>query len=171
MPPVPKTGLTSAAQAISILSILRPHGFRQFRVPEPKPRHVPPGDPPPGINQTPPDVEFVRSIQYGLAQIADGVVAASAAGLDVSRMVEDVGSLLCPQASVPFPWPYQFPVPVPPGEPYPIDVEDVAPLVQAHGAVVFQSYADRIADDELRGHLAGLADRCAAAAVQQQEIA
>jgi|tagenome__1003787_1003787.scaffolds.fasta_scaffold20504059_2 hypothetical protein len=119
----------------------------------------------------PPKVRFAMDIRYGLTQIADAVVTASAAGLDVGTMLDDVEGELCPSPPPPFPWPHRFPVPVPPGEPYPIDVEDVTPLVQAHAAVVFQSYADRIADDTLRNGFAALADRCANAALQQQEVA
>jgi hypothetical protein len=116
----------------------------------------------------PPKAHFALRIQHGLMQIADAAVTASAAGLDVSQMLDDVEGELCPSPPPPFPWPHHFRVPVPPGEPYPIDVEHVAPLVQAQAAIVFQSYADGIADDTLRGRFTALANRCGEAAAQQQ---
>jgi hypothetical protein len=115
-----------------------------------------------------PRLRFATAIQQGAMQIADAAVSAAAAGGDVRRLFDDAGDELCPRPPhPPLPWPRAFPVPVPPGEPYPIDLETVTPVVQAQVAIVFQSYADRIADDTLRGHFAALADRCADAALEQ----
>jgi hypothetical protein len=119
----------------------------------------------------PPKERFAVAIQRGAQSIADAVIAVHLAGGDVGDLVRDVGDDLCPPPPrPPFPWPRSLPVPVPPGEPYPIDVEMVTPVVQAHVAVVLQSCADRIADERLAAHLGALADRCGDAALDVVQI-
>jgi hypothetical protein len=109
--------------------------------------------------------EFARAVSRGAAAIADATIAAHLAGRDAREITAEVGDELCPRPPA-IRWPKRWPPPVPPGEPYPIDRRIARQVIQAQAALVFQSYADGIGDEDLGAALAGLADRLATAALE-----
>jgi hypothetical protein len=118
------------------------------------------------LQPLPPKALLALAVARSAAVIADVAIAVQHSGVDAMSMISDAGDDLCPNPPSPPRWPRRFPHPWPPGEPYPIDPEIARQVVQAQAAMVFQSYADRIADEELSAAFGGLADRLINAALQ-----
>jgi hypothetical protein len=113
----------------------------------------------------PPGVELRLAVQRTATAIADAAIAARVAGHDGDGILQDAGDDFCKTPHGKIPWPRRWPHPWP-DEPYPIDPELAAPAVQAHAALVFQSYASGIADQDLAKAFAGIADRLIGAALE-----
>jgi hypothetical protein len=99
--------------------------------------------------------------------VANAAIAARWAGRDSRELLQSVADDWCPTPPSPvIPWPKDWPFPWPPGEPYPIAPEFVTPAMQAEAAMIFQSYASGIGNEELSAAFSGLADRLVDAALQ-----
>ncbi len=99
--------------------------------------------------------------------VAQATIAASWAGRDARELLQSIADDWCPTPPRPeIPWPKDWPVPWPPGEPYPIEPGFATPAVQAEVAMIFQSYASGIANEELGGAFSELADRLVDAALE-----
>jgi hypothetical protein len=121
-----------------------------------------------GLNPQPlPPREVVRLATVRTARaVADAAIAARFAGRDPGEVLEQVSEDWCATPPGRIPWPRLWPHPWPPGEPYPIaaEIDGVAQGMQAQAALVFQSYADGIADEELSAVFTRLGDRLEEAA-------
>jgi len=93
--------------------------------------------------------------------VAEAVIAARFAGGDPGQLVQEVIDDWCGTQPAKIPWPKHWPHPWPPEEPYPIveEIDQVARGVQAAAAVVFESYATGIEDEQLSSSFADLAGR------------
>jgi hypothetical protein len=99
--------------------------------------------------------------------VAEAVIAAQFAGRDAAESLQEVIDDWCGTQPLVIPWPKKWPHPWPPGEPYPIteEIDQVARGVQAAAAVVFESYATAVQDEQLSASFAELADRLEEAAL------
>jgi hypothetical protein len=115
----------------------------------------------------PPKALLAAAVDRGASAIADAAIAAHLSGRDAREILAEIGDDMCPTPPRPkIHWPRQWPLPWPPGEPYPIEPEVVGQAVQAQSALVFQAYADSVADEELSGAFADLAGRLADASLE-----
>jgi hypothetical protein len=113
----------------------------------------------------PPGVELGLAVQRGATAIADAAIAAHVAGQDAGGILQDAGDDFCMTPHGKIPWPRHWPRPWS-DEPYPIAPELAAAAVQAQAALVFQSYASGIADEDLANAFAGIADRLIGVALE-----
>ncbi|WP_371500789.1 hypothetical protein OG871_29030 [Kitasatospora sp. NBC_00374] len=115
----------------------------------------------------PPVVRISRTVRWTAGSVAQATIAADLAGRDAGDILREIADDWCGTGSGHrIPWPRRWPVPWPPGEPYPIDPKALTASVQAEAGLVFQSYADSIADERLSGAFAELADRLTTSALE-----
>jgi hypothetical protein len=119
-----------------------------------------------------PPRELLRMETVAVARaVAEAAIAAQFAGRDAREVLQEVGEDWCLTRPGTIAWPRHWPHPWPPGEPYPIndEVDLVAQAAQAQAAVVFQSYAAGIADEQLSAGFAELAERLEQAAFADRQ--
>jgi hypothetical protein len=105
--------------------------------------------------------EIAPMVRSTAAAIADTAIAANFGGGDGRQVIEEAIDDWCgtPPGGFRIPWPRHWPPPRPPGEPYPIDVEAMIPVIQVHAALVFQAYASDVQDRSMSEAFGKSADR------------
>lgn len=111
------------------------------------------------------EADFWGAVRRTVGQIAQGTIVAEETGRKGHDLLRSAVDDMCgtpPHREIP--WPKRWPHPgVPPN---PVDPQAVTPAVQAVAALVFQSYADRIADKSLSGAFGEAADTLLAASLR-----
>ncbi|MCX5051250.1 hypothetical protein OG895_28580 [Streptomyces sp. NBC_00201] len=112
----------------------------------------------------PQQAEFWGAVRRTVGQVAEAAVVAEQTGRGGRDLLKSVVDDMCPTPPYrEFPWPKRWPVPVPPN---PIGPEFVTPAVQVVTGLMFQAYADRIADKSLSGAFGEAADKLLAASLR-----
>jgi hypothetical protein len=114
--------------------------------------------------------EFWGEVRRTVGRIAEAAIVAEQTGRGGRDVLKSVVDDMCPTPPYrEIPWPKRWPFPVPPnpiGPENPFNPEFVTPSVQVVAGLVFQTYAERIADKSLSVAFNDAADKLLAASLR-----